>query len=746
MSKKDPPPFLLPMSSTVKELGADPKTGISGKESVAPGDPTLSELKRSRGYQKRSFNMHVKTCENYFKEFTEQTSNNSLKYLLMQAYAKAKNSFHKYEQLNSQVVKLTPDDKVEAEMIEFETLYQIFTELGTMVARSAQDLGLDLSTVEEEKPEPDLLKPGEGEPTQKTQASTRFLPLTKDDTEPIEKEAKWLIQAMNSSYQMSSHVQTFEGDELQYVSFRYSFEAAERLLRRMGTSPFERFIQLKKVLKGQPLKMVENLPAVDSSYEVALELLDSYYLNPMRNMTIILKKLSDLPTMGKTLESIKTFYTNVLSIVNSLKAQTIGPEDPLGAGLLLSNIVAKLNPPALREWTVRCSRKKSLENPLGHECGVDELLQVILLQQQIAESYSHLQNQAAASKPVQKEAKPYWGGKKSYPTLPKAFWAQSQQKNDIESSHETELNKAMALVSVNNTGAKRKPNCNICTKAPHYPLHCPDIKNKTPEELFSLANKNRLCKLCLATSHKTKDCKLKNKFLCIKCKQPHHVRLHLGQLVTGEEPVFKVNLVMTAIQGFDFGPSPIPHVLRAKASRPGSQHYKIIDLLFDSGANLCLVTEKLARELQLPEIANPSSKTVEVLGGKSVTLKPGKVQLELTSITNDYKCILAAAKIDHIAVEESKLNFQKDDYDHLKNYNFTIPLPKLEPSYISLLVGEPVFSALITGLGPRCSNLNCEDANCCPVVIQSKLGNYLAGGYMTPTHFSEEGARGKLEP
>ena len=92
----------------------------------------------------------------------------------------------------------------------------------------------------------------------------------------------------------------------------------------------------------------------------------------------------------------------------------------------------------------------------------------------------------------------------------------TEQSNQSNSSKNQQRNQQGSLPrsfatrqSEEATDDKSKP-CIICSKASHgakRSLKCPELKNKTPQEVCDLIKKNRACYLCLLVGHASKDCK-----------------------------------------------------------------------------------------------------------------------------------------------------------------------------------------------------------------------------------------------
>jgi hypothetical protein len=260
------------------------------------------------------------------------------------------------------------------------------------------------------------------------------------------------------------------------------------------------------------------------------------------------------------------------------------------------------------------------------------------------------------------------------------------------------------------------------------PLKCFSFKNKSVQQRFQLANDKKLCKLCLFSNHTTSACKKKDMFKCTICSKPHNTLLHLNINNTNNtkpKPTVKFILrTRTEFPRID-QPTPIAHLLQAKIVSESGQS-QLITILMDSGSSMNLITSKLMRDLQLPTIDVRGPQTCELLGGIKKHLCQRQVQFELHALHSDYKCKMRASVINNIGEDNTDMNFDHNTYPHLSQYKLTIPLPKRETLTISVLVGEPAYSALFLGLDARCT---CNNNNECIAVYSSKLGYYLGGSF-----------------
>ena len=129
--------------------------------------------------------------------------------------------------------------------------------------------------------------------------------------------------------------------------------------------------------------------------------------------------------------------------------------------------------------------------------------------------------------------------------------------------------------------------CWMHNSSQHDILECRMFKDMTPQSRMDMAYECRVCWCCLRTGHNQSKCfKLKE---CAKegCTQKHHPMLH-------QDDKIKINNVAErdSIEKR-------PGLLQIMRLRAGIKHTSDINVLWDSGAQVSLITQKKARELGL---------------------------------------------------------------------------------------------------------------------------------------------------
>lgn len=652
-----------------KDSGRERSQSISlrsGSIELAPRGVT--PLRRQRGYSLRTFNLFSRKLENLIerKSNGEEISERFLR----EVYDKLKKAYYETENLHLEVLKNTPEDSTDSDDY-LDTPTEQFFQLQEKMSEILPEASTTKSTKK-----PDV------KPSQRFRVESE----SEDEAHRERKAETFMFRAMSVNFKARDHCKTFTGREVrEYKAFRTNWSYCDKILTQQGRSDYEKFQELKTVLGDDALKLVVYLPDLDSSYERALGLLDEFFEDPQLAMQALIKDLESIPSMKNEYKEIKTFYTRLLSTYHSIQAMEL-QEDQLGTSLFINNILPKLNNPARREWAKLSARKKDLTSPLGHRCEISDLIKIIEEQLQIARLNPE---RSAGKNDVKSSNSP---GR----TVPKTF--------------------AMQQTSNSPTNGKITP-CDLCSKTEHPTHKCPIYQEKSPADLFQIANQKRLCKLCLRGNHKTILCNLKEKLKCRICKKPHNTKLHLqNPPVKGNS--FSVKRTQTKA---------ILPTLRCMAipldcnGEPIMNRGLIADIFLDSGSQVSLITSDFAnslrlkgnsRQLQLQTLQGPSSTDSEEVNFMLVKL--GEKISDQNSIT------ITAFTHPEILTEDTILDVCLEKNPHLKDIPLATVNPRQEPLKIDILIGEPYYSQIVSG-----EKIKGEKDQ--PLAWNSSLGYFLAG-------------------
>jgi hypothetical protein len=226
----------------------DSQAAKTDAKSVKAG-PLASEPRRLRGYEKRKFS---NATEKIRKALGEETLNEDSLRALWQKAASAVEKIGLYtESIIAGSGDLDPEDNVELDYL------QEVEEAWEAIRDHAHDLKIR-DRLEQE------LEPLSAHSSESSLISG------------IDNTAMFSLLGMN--FNIQKEVKKFDGrNVLEYKTFRCSWDAADEKLEKMKRPKAERLIYLKRVLEGEALALVANLPDDNDNYREALNLLDDFY-------------------------------------------------------------------------------------------------------------------------------------------------------------------------------------------------------------------------------------------------------------------------------------------------------------------------------------------------------------------------------------------------------------------------------------------------------------------------------------
>lgn len=113
-------------------------------------------------------------------------------------------------------------------------------------------------------------------------------------------------------------IPVFNGNFSEWSSFYDLFNAL--IVDNNQLSNIQKFIYLKSSLKGEPIKLIENLPLTNDNFEIALTTLKKRYNNKLFVINAHLKTLLEFPSISRcTANNLREFITTVNQHIESLK-------------------------------------------------------------------------------------------------------------------------------------------------------------------------------------------------------------------------------------------------------------------------------------------------------------------------------------------------------------------------------------------------------------------------------------------
>ncbi|KAJ0182134.1 hypothetical protein K1T71_002856 [Dendrolimus kikuchii] len=263
----------------------------------------------------------------------------------------------------------------------------------------------------------------------------------------------------------------------------------------------QKLYYLKRYLKNEPLKIIDNLPLTDESYINSLDLLNKRYNNLFLLVNNHICTLFDLPSISKgTAQQLRDFTSSFRQQLSALK--NLNQKVEYWDSMLISLITRKLD-----SLTVRLFHTNRDITILP---SVDNIL-------------DFLDNRALAleSSPTSTSSRNY------YVNL-----AGAQESNKSRSTNN---------------------NCKLCSQN-HFLFKCPTFLLMPVEERHKYIDEKSLCKICLRL-HTNKVCRYN--FNCAKCKsKDHNTLIHLDSF-TDAESQNQINLIACKDQHSNCGMRPV---------------------------------------------------------------------------------------------------------------------------------------------------------------------------------------------
>ena len=378
-------------------------------------------------------------------------------------------------------------------------------------------------------------------------------------------------------------VPKFTGDILDWSSFWASFKST--IEDRKELSNTQRLHYLRQAISNPDLQLLLHSPAETTDFylEVVEELKERF--NKTREIHKLLSRtLADLTSPKQTRTDLRKLVDVVKRTISSLKATKHYDMDSF-----LSSIVFTILPSRLQTSWAQHTKKEKGVPPIG---------QLLLFLRDHAET---LPSTGATPSTTPSNT----SSKKATPKKP-------DRKQDFH--------KSKGVHSVTPTSSYRWE-CTLC-KPEKHPLHlCPKWATLTVPQRLGHIQAKSLCSNCLAGGHTTASCK--SSYRCRDCSQLHHTTIHQQQ--TAANPVnssstksFQVpDALMTTAQVLLIGPR--GQEVKARA-------------LIDSGAGLSLISNRVAKLLDLP--LEPTRLQLSVAQGEQSKPIKHLTQLHISPLQN----------------------------------------------------------------------------------------------------------------
>jgi len=456
-----------------------------------------------------------------------------------------------------------------------------------------------------------------------------------------------MLQSMGFNFSPTTHVKTFTGKDARlYKAFKKEWAYVDQQLDSVRRSPYMKLQQLMKVLDGEALGLVQGLAVEDASYELALKTLDERYNNVQLAYNLVYESTIFKGRTATSLKGYSDLSSTLTNSLNSIKAMEL--EQHWGAVSWIYNASTMLDARLLKDWEKFKDRKRSTSHPMGHTATREDLLEIV--------------NTAIRS---------WTGGSETYRDL--------HSRNSKPQKQTVTLPNAFTAVA--SAPKQNKMICNLCPAVgSHWTTKCTLIAGKEPHIIRKMICGKKLCTICFASTHATKDCKLS--WTCRKCNGRHHTMVHVDDN--------RAEAINTAILRAQRKTGPLLHIVK------GFVNNTEVNVLLDSSADVNILRKDIANLAGLS--GKKQSLRLQTVGGSTFSEQEGeKVNFTLVSQDKDWSTLVTANTVQKIASSDQPVAFSKSDYEHLANLPISMELPRKDSLEIDLLIGEPLYSKIVTG-------------------------------------------------
>ena len=278
-----------------------------------------------------------------------------------------------------------------------------------------------------------------------------------------------------------------------YVNFKSAFKNALAAAPNMLAAT--KFLYLRSQLEGKAYSLIENLAVDETTYEVALGMLDKEYLNRSEIFNATLSTFIN-QNPANSLEAACQIVLNFKTNLTELRKINYNFDEGEATKELLSMLLRNKLP---KFFTVEIARTCNCSNP--------SYLQILDNYQQVRRLLTDNKRVAPKSGDTDRIAPMQYRRQPDNNRLPQRVQGQGR------------LN-----VGANKSDSNVFKACKFCKATGHYSAGCNTYK--TPEQRANRARELKLCWRCLSPKHTAETCAgVRNKlpFECKICRSHEHV-------------------------------------------------------------------------------------------------------------------------------------------------------------------------------------------------------------------------------
>ena len=482
------------------------------------------------------------------------------------------------------------------------------------------------------------------------------------------------LALLDNQFDVTKHVREFDGQNVaDFAKWKRDWKICDAKFAKFERPLGERYLEMRRVLKGHALELVDHFEGLEGDYEKAQAILEQVYGQKKDVLKVRVDKLMDMEPIKHNKEDVTKLFASVTGIIETFKSNNLSAEEMLMV-CLVAMAERRMSIPLKREWTKLYNNKKNPENPIGSDINLKVLSNFLLNQVPLTEK-------KADKKLMEEKFK-----KKDKKEPPK-------------------LKTTMAFTSKFKQQPTRGDNY-VCFK-------CLQPWKGAEEHKGKCTNLDVQCNICQrnhdTSQHEIAAIVFRGRRQRDENRKPSGAEKETKREIEVKEAktfVTKENDIMS-------------HTCVANLVAKNGKKVRVRAML-DNQSGKHLVQKKSAKQIGLR--GQKVDLKVEVVGKNEHTFHDGEeVEFSLESLDGKFLSEpIKAITVDHIS---SNINIPVNpkQYEHLKDLEFSEPKLPIMDAEINVLIGEPLYSYLIEPEMRKPPTMNL------PGGIKSKLGWLITG-------------------
>ena len=437
----------------------------------------------------------------------------------------------------------------------------------------------------------------------------------------------------------------FSGNLREYSSFRHDF------LRLMASKYGKDAYALRSCLFGSALDTVKG---VEDNFDEMLYRLDKAFGDPRKFVDTVIQDLKILKPIAEG--DTKQFISMVNVIERSwLDLKRMGLSNEMNTVTIVSMIERLLPPTQKREWILKTDSKDFTSKEIIFE----NLLQYLLQEKRVIEYMEHdvrisgkhrYVNQTVGNSSNNTEFTKGLCLEEANCTPERRIWNEIERVSNRLEHLAQVANISKNLPTQNDTRLEPNQWCWVHKTSGHAIASCDHFAKMTHDEKLSVMRKVGACFNCLQTGHIAKDCAENPRCTVFSsgkvCGKRHHPLLH-RQSNTENKRIAIYNAQM----------KDDPALLAISTILCNDQ---LVTVLWDSGANISLITHSAAKRLNL--LGSNTDLSIVKVGNQPAILNSKKYTVPLIDLDKN------VWNIDAYGMDEITTDLQNIDEKYITKY------------------------------------------------------------------------------